>query len=50
MPITRINTFEAKPGQAAASRIPPELMQKAMTLFSSPPAGLYYDSVVKRIA
>jgi quinol monooxygenase YgiN len=99
MPITRINTFEAKPGQAAdlrdflgsvidlivgapgcrsvellvsrdgperlaivetwdsvdahkaaASRIPPELMQKAMTLFASPPAGVYYNSVVTRIA
>jgi len=98
MPITRINTFEAKPGQAAelrdflgsvidlivgapgcrsvellvsrdaverqaiietwdsadahqaaASRIPPDLMQKAMTLFASPPAGVYYNSVVKRL-
>jgi len=97
MPVTRINTFEAKPAQAAelrdflasvidliisapgcrsvellvgrdaaerlaivetwdsvdahkaaASRIPPDLMQKAMTLFASPPAGMYYNSEVKR--
>lgn len=97
VPITRINTFEAKSGQAAelreflgsvidlivaapgcrsvellrsrddparlaivetwdsldahqaaASRIPPALMQKAMTLFASPPVGSYYESVTRR--
>src|SRR4029077_20282929 len=36
--------------KAAASRIPPELMQKAMTLFASPPAGVYYDSAIKKTA
>jgi quinol monooxygenase YgiN len=99
MPITRINTFEAKAGQgaelreflgsvidqivgapgcrsvellvnhddpgrlaiveiwdtveahqAAASRIPPELMKTAMTLFASAPVGAYYDSKVKKTA
>lgn len=99
MPITRINTFQAKPGQApalrdflasvidgiagapgcrsvellierdhaerlailetwdsiedhqaAAKRIPPEMMQKATALFASPPSGAYYDSLVKRTA
>ena len=99
MPITRINTFEAKSGQAAelrnflgsvidliigaagcrfvellvsrddparlaivevwdsveahkaaASRIPADLMKKAMTLFASPLAGTYYDSQIKRSA
>ena len=97
MTITRINTFEAKPGQgaelrdflgsvieliagapgcrgvellgqhddtgrlaiietwdsveahqAAAARIPPALMQQAMTLFASAPAGAYYDSLVRK--
>lgn|ERR1039458_3996833 len=31
--------------QAAASRIPPELMQKAMALFAAPPKGAYYHDV-----
>jgi hypothetical protein len=52
MPVTCIDTFEAKPvvdaHKAAASRIPADLMQKAMTLFASPPAGMYYNSEVKR--
>lgn len=34
--------------QAAAARIPPEMMQKATTLFASPPAGAYYESQVKK--
>jgi quinol monooxygenase YgiN len=33
--------------QAAASRIPSDMMQKAMSLFASRPAGAYYDSLVK---
>jgi len=97
MAITRINTFEAKPGQAAelreflssvialiigapgcrsvellvghddaarlaiieswdnveahraaASRIPPHLMQKAQGLFASPPVGAYYESQLRQ--
>jgi quinol monooxygenase YgiN len=31
--------------QAAAARIPPEQMQKARTLFATPPAGTYYYPV-----
>ena len=34
--------------KAAAARIPPEMMQKAMALFASPPLGTYYESQVKR--
>ena len=96
MAITRINTFEAKPGQASelleflssvialiigapgcrsvelpvgddtrgrlaiveiwesveahqasVSRIPPNLIQTAQTLFGSPPVGVYYESLLK---
>jgi quinol monooxygenase YgiN len=32
--------------QAAASRIPPDLMQKARTLFAEPARGAYYDGAV----
>ena len=35
--------------QAAASRIPPDLMQKAMTLLAAPPAGTYYEPVLRRV-
>jgi|SRR5919197_646991 quinol monooxygenase YgiN len=97
MPITRINTFVAKPGQAsalreflssiialiidapgcdsvellveheaperfaiveiwetieahqaAASRIPRDLFQKAQTLFATPAVGAYYQSLLRR--
>lgn len=36
--------------KAAAGRIPPEMMQKAMTLLASPPSGAYYESQVKKTA
>lgn len=36
--------------KAAAGRIPPEMMQKAMTLFASPPGGAYYESQLKKTA
>lgn len=34
----------------AAMRIPPDMMQKAMSLFASPASGVYYDSVSKKKA
>lgn len=36
--------------KAAAGRIPPDLMQRAMTLFASVPSGAYYDAIEKRTA
>lgn len=34
--------------QAAAKRIPPEMMQRAMALFAAPPSGAYYESLVRK--
>ena len=36
--------------QASASRIPPELLQQAQTLFATPAQGTYYDPVPKEAA
>jgi quinol monooxygenase YgiN len=34
--------------QASVSRIPPNLFQKAQTLFGSPPVGSYYQSLFRQ--
>jgi quinol monooxygenase YgiN len=36
--------------QAAASRIPPNMLQKAQILFGSPPVGTYYQSLFRQSA
>ena len=40
----------AEAHQAAASRIPPDMMKHAMSLFASRPEGTYYDSIVRKAA
>ena len=36
--------------QASASRISPNLLQKARALFASPPVGAYYESLLRQAA
>jgi quinol monooxygenase YgiN len=36
--------------QAAASRVPPNMLQKAQTLFGSAPVGTYYESLLRETA